>query len=107
MKVNVLGEEYTIKFKDREDDSLLKDNIDGYCDKTIKQIIIENFIKDDYSVKDLNIYKNQVIRHELIHAFLNESGLQNCSWADNEELVDWLAIQLPKIFKSMKELEVI
>ena len=46
--------------------------------------------------------QKHVLRHELIHAFLFESGLdQNSnlceSWAINEEMVDWMAIQMPKI----------
>ena len=53
-----------------------------------------------------------VIRHEIIHAFLFESGLaQNTndveSWAMNEEMVDWLAIQFPKLLKAFKEAECI
>lgn len=32
------------------------------------------------------------------HAFLYECGLNDSSdWARNEELIDWLAIQFPKI----------
>lgn len=31
----------------------------------------------------------------MIHAFFDESGLE--SYSDNEELVDWLAVQIPKI----------
>lgn len=38
-----------------------------------------------------------MIRHELVHAFLFESGLSVNSWADNEEIVDWIAIQFPKL----------
>ena len=41
--------------------------------------------------------KKEILRHELIHAFLVESGLnRNCGW-HNEEMVDWLAIQFNKI----------
>ena len=45
-----------------------------------------------------------------MHAFLNESGLSDSSnqyggaWAKNEEMVDWFAIQSPKIFKVYSEL---
>lgn len=48
----------------------------------------------------------KTIRHEIIHAFLNESGLTDCalqprgSWARNEEMVDWFAIQGPKIVQA-------
>ena len=45
----------------------------------------------------------------MIHAFLAESGLSAnalsnyTSWAENEEMVDWIAIQFPKILEVFKE----
>ena len=50
-----------------------------------------------------------VLRHEIIHAFLNESGLkdnfEHTSHAGHEEtMVDWIAIQFPKIATVYKEL---
>ena len=46
--------------------------------------------------------QRHVLRHELIHAFLFESGMDQSSaaheaWAVNEEMIDWMAIQMPKI----------
>ena len=44
------------------------------------------------------------LKYEITHAFLAESGLRgNCDWADNEEMVDWIAIQLPKMYKACVE----
>jgi hypothetical protein len=50
----------------------------------------------------------RVVRHEIVHAFLMESGLDESSnpadaWATNEEMVDWFARQGPKIYKAWKE----
>ena len=46
----------------------------------------------------------KVLRHEIIHAFLNESGLrENSEWAYNEEMIDWLAIMIPKINKCFED----
>ena len=46
----------------------------------------------------MDAYVRKVKRHEIIHAFLLESGLAECSdWAQNEEMVDWLARMGPKI----------
>lgn len=47
-------------------------------------------------------------RHEIMHAFLYESGLdgQSCNvdcWAKNEEMIDWFALQSKKIFKAFKK----
>ena len=49
------------------------------------------------------------LRHEIIHAFLSESGLsvnfEHCSKFGHEEtMVDWIAIQFPKIHKVYEEL---
>lgn len=52
--------------------------------------------------------KKDIMRHEIIHAFLDESGLQMSSfasgaWAENEEMADWFALQLPKMVKVFRE----
>lgn len=49
------------------------------------------------------------IRHEIIHAYLMESGLNTSTnaidcWARNEEMVDWFAIQFPKILDTFEKL---
>lgn len=60
--------------------------------------------------EEKEIYTKSTLRHEITHAFLNESGLSDNanqyrhSWAINEEMVDWIAIQSPKIFKVFQEL---
>jgi len=41
-----------------------------------------------------------------VHAFLYEGGLNSESWARNEEIVDWMAIQIPKIANKYKELNI-
>ena len=59
------------------------------------------------SKENLEEYKNKIKRHEIIHAFLYESGLaSSCDWAC-EEMVDWLAIQAPKLFKEFKTLDIL
>lgn len=53
------------------------------------------------------------MRHEITHAFFFESGLQESSlqycngWAENEEMVDWVAVQFPKMLQVFKEAECI
>jgi len=100
MIVNILGTEYKIKDVERCEVNGVK--ILGVTDFETKEIqILKN--------GDL---KNSTIRHEIIHAYLYESGLDSSSneidsWARNEEMVDWFAIQLPKIFKTFEQLKVI
>lgn len=99
IKINILGADYTLTVSD--DDKRLGANCDGYCDETTKTLAVKSYKdeRDDLTSKgnlDVQIKKN--MRHEIIHAFLFESGLaENSEWAQNEEIVDWIAIQLPKL----------
>lgn len=112
MKVYILGTEYTIEKRTQEDKELA--GLGGYCKNITPLIVIgdlstyEGFDSDD-SITIENIEKN-TLRHEIIHAFLNESGLgdnafatYSIPWSKNEEMVDWFAIQSPKIFKVYEE----
>lgn len=98
--VPVLGVPYSIYQGTTVDCPDLCD-CDGFCDTTIKQIMV--FDPMEVSGRpgakaDLANYQRKVIRHELIHAILFECGLSNNSpWAENEEMVDWVAIQFPKL----------
>lgn len=106
MKVNILGQEYNvIKVKNNQRMKNLKAN--GLCETYAKEIYIDDYDICERDLLNAIAYKNKVLRHEIIHAFLHESGLDsNCEWI-NEEFVDWLAIQIPKIAKVMKEIEVL
>lgn len=100
MTINVLGEEYTVIERKRYKDKQL-DNKDGYCDDSVKEIITARLESEPDSKKNLNAVRKKILRHEIVHAFLCESGLCcNSDWAENEELVDWIAIQGPKIYKA-------
>ena len=105
MIVNVLGTEYTIKKSNRVEDLGLE-HADGYCDYSTKIIVIDTFETYEElpdSLKNLNDYEKKVIRHELVHAFLYESGLSVNSWAKDEEIVDWIACQFPKLIKVFEQ----
>lgn len=108
MKVKILGTEYeVIKDAEEKDYPQLK-KCDGFTDFSIKRIVVANFDKDESSVDDIDWYKKKVLRHELVHAFIYESGLaENCDWARNEELTDWIAIQFEKILGVFIELQCI
>lgn len=107
-KINILGSEWTIECRKAEDDAKLTGTIDGYCDSSVKLIVIGDFQPDEASKNNLENYKKQVLRHEIIHAFLFESGLEantceSSAWAQNEEMIDWMAIQFSKIHKAFEE----
>ena len=97
--VTVLGVPYAIHEGTTVDFPALKD-CDGYCDTSTKEIVVSDMTESagsPYSKGDLAHYQRKVIRHELTHALLFESGLACNSWAENEEVVDWIAIQFPKL----------
>ena len=101
--VNILGTDWTIKVMDKHENKALK-VMDGYCDYTTHIIVIDKFNGKPNPAKkqDREEYRRSCLRHEIIHAFLYESGLAHCSlsprsWAMNEEMVDWIAQQHTKI----------
>jgi len=102
MQVNVLGTPYTIKESTAAEDPKLE-QCDGYCDNTIKLCVVEVPRPDVLNNADLATCKKVVLRHELIHAFLSESGLRGSSWATDKEVVDWIAAQFPKLAKAFEE----
>lgn len=106
-EVHILGTRYSIRIID-EDDYRYDREADGWCDPSVKEILIFNYKQSAESVKDLIAYQKKVLRHEIVHAFLYESGLwQNAydskCWTKNEEMIDWMAIQIPKIQRAYKE----
>lgn len=103
MKISVLGTEYTVETLERDNDPRLED-CDGYCDDSVKKIVLPVHYAQKDDKQDLTVVWKKVMRHEIIHAFLCESGLCcNSDWAENEELVDWIAIQGPKLIKAWQE----
>lgn len=106
--INILGSEWTIENKKDTENSALIDS-DGYCDNTVNKCVIREFGEPEIGQKEnLSVHGKKVTRHEIIHAFLFESGLgENSEWAQNEEVVDWIAMQAPKMFKIFQELDVL
>lgn len=100
---NVLGTEWTLIVGNAEKFPVLEEN-DGVTDCTTKIILINDMVNyNEVDTKgNLCAYRRTILTHELIHAFLEESGLSYntstiCHWALNDEMVDWFAIQFSKI----------
>lgn len=110
MKIKILGTEYEIVMDAEEKNYPILKDADGYADFTIKKIVVKKLIQDGESYEDLELWQRKTLRHEIIHAFLYESGLWQNSfkdWARNEELTDWIAIQFEKILGVFIELQCI
>lgn len=116
--INILGTQYKIEIKKISEDKILKDNnYCGYCCDDEPLIVVADTNDEEYygnfTEEEKKLYMNKTLRHEIFHAFFNESGLQSSSntfekaWSRNEEMIDWLAIQSPKIFKVFRELDIL
>ena len=105
--INILGTDYKLKEKCNIEKYKALQDMEAYTDFSTKEIIISEYDEDYKSIKDLQYHIRKVKRHEIIHAFLYESGLDNnTDWATNEEIVDWIAMQYPKMKKIFKKLNI-
>ena len=106
MKISILGTKYNLQMVPPEH-PLLKQGglrLDGLCDWSNKTILVSDCSDLDFA--NIGDYIKQVKRHEIIHAFLNESGLAE-SWehkhhGHEETMVDWIALQFPKMVQAFK-----
>ena len=98
--VNVLGTEYEIKSNEDIYKTLMESQNTGECDMYAKVISIspqEYIINDSREDVRKSVY-NICMRHEILHAFFHEAGVDK--YSADETLVDFIAMQFPK----MKEL---
>lgn len=106
-QVDILGSNYDIIVNDEKKVPRLNEETEGLCYINTKQIVINNKINieilDELENKDVCLYKQKVLRHEIIHAYAEESGIPDFDEVDNEITVDWIAKQAPKILISCLE----
>jgi hypothetical protein len=118
MKINVLGTEYTVAVKKYDEDEVFeRRSIDGYCDSWTNQIVVCDMSTykgwEHEPPETIQAAQKEVLRHEIVHAFFDQSGLADSAlnpdmaWAKNEEMVDWFALQGPKIYKAWQEAEAV
>lgn len=102
--VNILGTRYNIKSVDPNTNDKRLEGANAYCDYYAKEIVAIKYEETEESFKDIHAFNRKTLRHEIVHAFLAESGLRkSCNWSENEEVVDWIAIQFPKMLKAFQE----
>ena len=113
MQLDILGTKYAVnRYRYRDKPIFEKRSIDGYCDSIEKEIAIVDLHShpayEDESEEYCRKAEKMTLRHEIVHAFFNESGLMDSSlqytggWAKNEEMVDWVAAQFGKIMECFK-----
>lgn len=99
MNISILGTEYFVYYKSPSEDKFLME-CDGYCDKSSKKIVVNT---ENLELENFPVYQKKCLRHEIIHAFLYESGLaenwEHKNFGQEETVVDWVAIQFPKLLE--------
>lgn len=109
--LTILGERWEVKIADLKEDSWFEgNNADGKCSVYGRRITLVNS-RTDTRIKraeeEIPILMKSVLKHEVIHAFLSEAGLnqnaQSCfgPWAENEEMVEFFAWNWEKIDKNI------
>lgn len=97
--VRILGTPWRICIGQNDIDKRLCD-CDGFTDKTSKLMMIDD-CRHKSNFDEPMLYIRKVVRHEIIHAFMLESGLDEClmheEMGEEEQMVDWFAYQYPKI----------
>ena len=103
-KLNILGTEYTLHIcPDSKDERFKSLNCDGFCDHTTKELFVSNYEDSDreISIKDTIYTIDHAVKHEIVHAFMFESGLgfdwEHKQFGQEETTVDWIAAQISKI----------
>lgn len=123
MTLNILGTPYAVEVKKYDEyPDFKRRGIDGCCDALTHKIVICDMrtwpVDDDNNWPDEPEevhaeHEKRTLRHEIVHAFFNESGLQDCSanyagpWAHFEEMIDWWAIQGPKVYQAWLEADAV
>jgi hypothetical protein len=114
-KVNILGTTYKVYLNVPAHKDPQLDGLFGYTSFHDKRIVVADVrtVAGWESSSDEAAFDTfaGTVRHEVIHAYLMESGLAGSSnavtcWALNEEMVDWFAMQMPKLVKTFCELGV-
>lgn len=111
IEVSILGQPYKVYELAQEDEGTLEDGVLGTTDWTTHEIMLRGSIREPTgrdSLANLDVVYKETLRHEITHAFLLESGMTGSDsfegdFAHNELIVDWFAMQAPKLFKAFEE----
>lgn len=114
MKVKILGTTYEVVVKKYADDPEFdRRGICGYQDSVMKRVVVCDMRTwptwENEEFERCQAAQRETLRHEIVHAFFSESGLEDSSlqysagWAKNEEMVDWIALQGPKIYEAWRK----
>ena len=107
--LNILGSKWKLKVVPRYADPMFG-TVDGFTDRSTRTM----YVADDGTnsmddLKDWYEYQKVVKRHEIIHAFMFESGLAqdmyHPAYGHCEQDIDFFAIQIPKMMEVFEKAE--
>ena len=90
--INIKGKRYTVLLKDRIFDEETGKELYGFCNSVKKEIVI--------STNNVDLIESSLI-HELLHAYLDESGL--FAYSNDENLIYWFEMHLKEIYKKVRD----
>lgn len=106
--VNILGSEWDVFMCELSEDKWFEENeVDGRCQPCLKKIVFVDPRTDTRQEfeNDVEMFDSTrlLLKHEVIHAFLFEAGLDSNSieydgaWPCNEEMIQFFAVQMDKM----------
>ena len=97
--VEILGSTWKVLLRKESEEKRFAD-CSGFTDWTNRTIYVLDRM-DDSNLSAPVAYLMKVLRHEIVHAFLFESGLgddwTHAEYGHEETVVDWIAYQIHKI----------
>lgn len=109
--LNILGSKWKLKEISRDSDPMFG-MVDGYTDRSSRTMLVANEgTCEPGAFSNWPEYLKSVKRHEIIHAFMLESGLAqetyHPSYGTDEQAVDFFAIQFPKMLEVFQKADAI
>lgn len=103
----IYGTEWIVKIGPHSKLPGMAETSSGYTDLSVKEIGIEDLRSETGLGCCQDQYKNmkEVLRHEIAHAALMESGLRACRSYDHEQIADWICITHHKLHGIIVEAE--
>lgn len=104
--VRILGAVWTVRSATETEEPRLE-GVNGFTDWTTRTICLEKNTQGNLGC--IKTYMNQVIKHEVIHAFMFESGLgdsfEHKDYGQEETIVDWFAFQMGNIMNVVMDIQ--
>ena len=101
--IGILGSVWTVRLSDEKEEKRLE-GAGGFTDWTCRLIVVGK-MPENSNLGDPGVFQMKVLRHEIIHAYMFESGLgddwEHQAIGQEETVVDWFAIQMIKIYHTV------